>query len=138
MDKVLSVFVIGLSYGMVLFLVATGLSLTMGLMRIFNMAHGALYMFGGFVGVWVTKNSNFWLGALAGAAVAGLIGLVLEAVFLRRLYKREESQVLLTIGFIYILMNIAQWIWTSYPMPGMVPSFLSTSVEVGASSLPTY
>jgi branched-chain amino acid transport system permease protein len=138
MDKVLSVFVIGLSYGMVLFLVATGLSLTMGLMRIVNMAHGALYMFGGYVGFWVTKHSNFWLGVLAGAFVAGLIGLLLESVFLRRLYKREDSQVLLTIGFIYILMNIAQWIWGSYPMSGAVPSFLASSVTVGASGIPTY
>jgi branched-chain amino acid transport system permease protein len=138
MDRVLSVFAIGLSYGMVLFLVATGLSLTMGLMRIVNMAHGALYMFGGYVGFWVTRQSNFWLGLLAGAACAGLIGLLLESVFLRRLYKREESQVLLTIGFIYILMNIAQWIWGSYPKSGAVPSFLSSSVTVGASDIPTY
>ena len=58
MDKVLSVFVIGLSYGMVLFLVATGLSLTMGLMRIVNMAHGALYMFGGYVGLWVANTAT--------------------------------------------------------------------------------
>jgi branched-chain amino acid transport system permease protein len=138
MDKVLSIFVIGLSYGMVLFLVATGLSLTMGLMRIVNMAHGALYMFGGYVGLWVTTHSNFWVGALAGAAACGLIGLVLETGFLRRLYKREESQVLLTIGFIYILMNIAQWIWASYPFAGPVPSILSTSVTVGSAGIPTY
>jgi branched-chain amino acid transport system permease protein len=138
MDKVLSVFVIGLSYGLVLFLVATGLSLTMGLMRIVNMAHGALYMFGGYVGLWVAKQSNFWFGALAAAAACGLIGLVLEMGFLRKLYKREESQVLLTIGFIYILMDAAQWIWTSYPMAGPVPSILSGSVQVGSSAIPTY
>ena len=121
MDKVLSVFVIGLSYGMVLFLVATGLSLTMGLMRIVNMAHGALYMVGGYVGLWVAMETNFWLGALAGAAAAGLIGLVLEVGFLRRLYKREDGQVLLTIGFIYIITNVVQWIWGSYPKAGAVP-----------------
>ncbi len=138
MDKVLSVFVIGLSYGLVLFLVATGLSLTMGLMRIVNMAHGALYMFGGYVGLWVAKHSNFWLGALAAGAACALIGLVLEVGFLRRLYKREDSQVLLTIGFIYILMDAAQWIWTSYPMAGAVPSILSSSVQVGSSAIPTY
>ena len=138
MDKVLSVFVIGLSYGLVLFLVATGLSLTMGLMRIVNMAHGALYMFGGYVGLWVAKHSNFWVGALAGAVACALIGLLLETGFLRKLYKREESQVLLTIGFIYILMDAAQWIWTSYPMAGPVPSILSSSVEVGSSAIPTY
>jgi branched-chain amino acid transport system permease protein len=138
MDKVLSVFAIGLSYGLVLFLVATGLSLTMGLMRIVNMAHGALYMFGGYVGIWVAKHSNFWFGALAGAVACALIGLILEVGFLRKLYKREESQVLLTIGFIYILMDAAQWIWTSYPMAGPVPSILSSSVEVGSSAIPTY
>ncbi len=138
MDKVLSVFVIGLSYGSVLFLVATGLSLTMGLMRIVNMAHGALYMFAGYVGLWVFTKSNFWYGLLAGAAAAGLLGLVLEVGFLRKLYKREEGQVLLTIGFIYILTWAAQRIWGTYPSPGVVPAALDFSVTVGSVDLPVW
>lgn len=138
MDQILSVFVIGLSFGLILFLLATGLSLTMGLMRIVNMAHGALYMFGGFVGVAVAKHTNFLLGALAAAACAAVIGLVLEVGFLRRLHKQETSQVLLTIGFIYILMNTAQWIWGALPASGITPSALSRSIPVGSVELPLY
>jgi branched-chain amino acid transport system permease protein len=138
MDKVLSVFLLGLSYGLVLFLVATGLSMTMGLMRIVNMAHGALFMAGGFVGLTVAQHSNFLFGALAAMAVAGLGGFLLEVGFLRRLYKQEASQVLLTIGFIYILVNIAQWIWGSFPKSGATPGFLSSSVTIGAVDVATY
>jgi len=138
MDKVLSVFLLGLSYGLVLFLVATGLSMTMGLMRIVNMAHGALFMAGGFVGLTVAQHSNFLLGAIAAMAVAGLGGFLLEVGFLRRLYKQEASQVLLTIGFIYILVNIAQWIWGSFPKSGATPGFLSASITIGAVDVATY
>ena len=101
--RVLSVFMFGLSFGLVLFLLAAGLTLTMGLMRIINLAHGALYMMGGYVGLSVAGYAhNYWVGVLAGAVCAGLIGLLLEIGFLRRLYGHPTSQVLLTIGFIYI------------------------------------
>lgn len=138
MDQILSVFVIGLSYGLILFLLAAGLSLTMGLMRIVNMAHGALYMLGGFVGVAVAQRTNFLVGALAAAVCAGVIGVLLEVGFLRRLHKQETSQVLLTIGFIYILMNTAQWIWGALPTSGITPSALSRSIPVGSVELPVY
>ena len=139
MDILLSVFVIGISFGLILFLLATGLSLTMGLMRIVNMAHGALYMVGGYVGLAAAKYThNFLIGLLAGAVCAGLIGLLLEVGFLRRLYKQETSQVLLTIGFVYILMNLAQWIWGTYPAGSIVPNILSGSVPVGNIDLPVF
>jgi branched-chain amino acid transport system permease protein len=116
MDTILSVLLIGISFGLILFLLASGLSLTMGLMRIVNMSHGALYMMGGFVGLAAAKfTNNYLIGVIAGAVCAGLLGLLMEVGFLRRLYKQETSQVLLTIGFVYILMNLAQWIWGTYP-----------------------
>ena len=139
MSTGINVFVIGISYGLILFLIAAGLSLTMGLMRIVNMAHGALYMIGGFVGLAAAKYSgNYLVGVLAGAVCTGLIGLVLEVGFLRRLYKQEASQVLLTIGFIYILMNVAQWIWGTYPAGITVPKILSGSISLGNSGLPVF
>jgi branched-chain amino acid transport system permease protein len=139
MATLLSVFVLGLSLGLILFLLAAGMTLTMGLMRIVNMAHGALYMVGGYVGIAVGNSThNFWLAMLAGAAVAGLIGIGLEMGFLRRLYNDEASQVLLTIGFIYILQNLTQWIWGTYPMGGPIPDLLSKSVPVGSIELPAY
>ncbi|UCG83198.1 MAG: branched-chain amino acid ABC transporter permease [Dehalococcoidia bacterium] len=144
MDVLLAHFLIGLSFGFILFLLATGLTLTMGLMRIVNLAHGALYMVGGYVGLSVARLTEnlvgrdlaFLLGILAGGLCAGLLGLIMETGFLRRLYKRELDQVLLTIGFIYILTNLTQWIWGPVPEYGYVPSILSGSIPVGGITLP--
>jgi branched-chain amino acid transport system permease protein len=139
MGTILNVFVFGVSFGLVLFLLASGLSLTMGLMRIVNMAHGALYMVGGFVGLAAAKYShNYLVGVLAGAVCAGVIGLILEIGFLRRLFKQEASQVLLTIGFIYIIMNAAQWIWGTFPAGSVTPHILSGSLHVGGIDLPVF
>jgi branched-chain amino acid transport system permease protein len=139
MATLVSVFVLGLSLGLILFLLAAGMTLTMGLMRIVNMAHGALYMVGGYVGIAVANSTHsFWIGLAAGAVVAALIGIGLEMGFLRRLYNDEASQVLLTIGFIYILQNVTQWIWGTFPISATMPGFLSGSVQVGSIELPVY
>jgi len=96
MDVLPAHFLIGISLGFILFLLATGLTLTMGLMRIVNLAHGALYMIGGYAGLAVAKlTGNFVLGVLGGGVCAGLLGLIMETGFLRRLYKRELDQVCL-------------------------------------------
>ena len=144
MDVLPALFLIGISFGFILFLLATGLTLTMGLMRIVNLAHGALYMVGGYAGLSVARLTEdlvgrdlaFLLGILAGGLCAGLLGLIMETGFLRRLYKRELDQVLLTIGFIYILTNLTQWIWGPVPEYGYVPSILSGSIPVSGITLP--
>ena len=139
MATALSVFVFGLSFGLILFLLAAGLSLTMGLMRILNLAHGALYMIGGFAGLAVAKFAhNYWAGLVVGAVCTGILGLLLETGFLRRLYKQEASQVLLTIGFIYIFINLAQWIWGTLPYSGIAPDIFSWSVPVGQIYIPGF
>jgi branched-chain amino acid transport system permease protein len=128
----------GVSYGMVLFLLAAGLSMVMGLMGITNMAHGALYMVGAYVGwtIVVQTGLNFWLGAVIGGVVGGVLGLILERVFLRSLYKRPNEQVLLTWGFVYILTNVSIWIWGGrYRVQFTAPS-LSGSLKVGGLSFP--
>jgi len=146
MDVILLNFLIGISFGCILFLLGTGLSLTMGLMRIVNLSHGALYMVGGYTGLAVAKltenlvgrNLCFVLGILAGGICAGLLGLILETGFLRRLYKRELDQVLLTIGFVYILTNLVQWVWGPVPQSGVVPSILSGSIPLGGVTFPIF
>jgi branched-chain amino acid transport system permease protein len=112
----------------------------MGLMRIVNMAHGALYMVGGYVGIEVaTKYAhNWWVGLIAGAVCTGVIGLLLEVGFLRRLYNDEGSQVLLTIGFIYILVNATQWIFGTIPLSGVTPGVMSSSVPLGSVEIPVF
>ena len=139
METFLTVFLYGLSFGLILFLLATGLSLTMGLMRIVNMAHGSLYMVGAYVGLAVGQYThNFLIGLLAGALCAGLIGLISEVGFLRRLFKQEQSQVLLTIGFIYIITNIVQWVWGSVPLGNITPNIFSGSINIGSAPFPVF
>ncbi len=138
-DILLANFLIGTSFGCILFLLGTGLSITMGLMRIVNLAHGALYMVGAYAGLTVAKFSgSFVLGVLAGGICSGLLGLIMEMGFLRRLYKQELDQVLLTIGFIYILTNLTQWIWGPIPQSGIVPSILSGSIPLGKIYIPIF
>lgn len=116
MEFVLANLVNGLSYGMILFLIASGLSIVMGIMGIVNLAHGALYMVGAYVGwtIAVQWELSFWLAVFVGGLGGALVGLFIERIFLRRLYKQPNEQVLLTFGFIYILSNIMIWIWQGH------------------------
>jgi branched-chain amino acid transport system permease protein len=120
----------GLSLGSILFLLTTGLSITLGLMGTVNLAHGALYMVGAYVG-WtlaVKFGFNYWLAALAGGATAGLVGIIIERGFLSRLYGKPLAQALLTVGFVYVLTNLTQLIWGGayrqpFTMPALAESF---------------
>jgi len=139
MSNVLPILIFGVSYGLILFLLATGLTLTMGLMRVVNMSHGALYMIAGFLGIWIVRQTGSWvMGVIAAAALAALLGFLLEIAFLRRLYEHPTNQVLLTIGFIYIITNVTLWIWGPQPLGTAVPKLLSGSVTVGNVNVPVF
>ena len=128
----------GLSYGMVLFLIASGMSVVMGAMNIINLAHGVLYMIGGYVGwtIAVKFGAPFVLGLLAGGLAAGFTGLMLERGFLRHLYKQPNEQVLLTFGFVYILTNLSLWVWGGWPRMPFTAKFLSGSFEILGRAYP--
>ncbi len=135
----LRILLTGVSYGMILFLIASGLSLILGVMGILNLAHGSLYMLGAYIGLAVSASTgNFWIGALAGGAAVGVIGLLLERGFLRRLYRQFNDQVLLTLGFVYIFGNGAAWLWGSFPKLGKAPAELSASIPMGDLNFPVY
>lgn len=130
----------GISFGTVLFLLTTGLSLVLGLMGILNLAHGALFMIGGYVGwtVAVQLGLNYWLAVLLGALASGLIGLAIERWFLSRLYRQMNEQVLLTIGFIYILTNLSLWVWGGALRTPFTASVLSGSLPIANVGYPIY
>ena len=139
MEMLISSLILGISYGFILFLLGTGLSITMGLMKIVNLAHGAVFMVGTYVGVSSARyTGNFLLGVLAGGVVAALLGIFMELGFLRRLYKRNMDQALLTIGFVYVLMNIVQWIWGPLPQSGIVPDVLGGSIPIANMKIPVF
>jgi len=129
----------GISYGMILFIMASGLSLIFGTMGILNLAHGALYVIGAYIGLTLaTQGTNFFLAALAAGVSIGLLGLVLERALLGRLYKQINEQVLLTLGLVYIFSNVILWIWGPVTQVGMAPSILQGGVNIGDSSYPLY
>ncbi len=129
----------GISYGALLFLLASGLSLIFGVMRIVNLAHGSYFLLGGYVGlttVWQTK--SFPLALISGAVAVALIGVAMERLFLRRLKKQVLAQVLMTMGFALIFQDLALLIWGGDPYTIAVPAFLSGSLRAGVVVFPIY
>ena len=97
----------GISYGALLFLLASGLSLIFGVMRIVNIAHGSYYLLGAYVGLsTVWKTGSFALALLAGAVTIAVVGVGMERLFLRRFHLLELPQMLLTMGFALIFQDL--------------------------------
>jgi len=129
----------GISYGALLFLLASGLSLIFGVMRIVNLAHGSYFMLGGYVGLTVAvRTRSFTLAMLAGAVAIGLVGVGMERLFLRRLRSEVLGQVLLTIGFALIFQDVALLIWGGDPYTVPIPAALTGSVRVAGAVFPIY
>ena len=105
----------GLSIGSRLFLVAVGLSLIFGVLDVLNFTHGVLFMIGAYVAIVIVQSvGNFWVGLVLAAVVVGLIGLVLEAGFIRRIYDRDHlDQLLLTFAFVLIITDVVRFIFGS-------------------------
>ena len=129
----------GLSYGALLFLLASGLSLIFGVMRIVNLAHGSYFMLGGYVGLSVVwRTGSFAAALVAGALAIALVGVGMERLFLRRLPGQTLGQVLMTVGFALIFQDLALLIWGGDPYTIPVPATLQGIVTAGALRFPTY
>ena len=130
----------GLSFGMLLFLLAAGLSLIFGLMRILNLAHGSYYLLGAYVALSVARaTESFLVATLAGVAVVVALGVVMERLFLRRLPHQEElPQALLTFGFLLIIGDVVLWIWGGAPQSLPKPEALAAPVRLGSLIFPSY
>src|SRR5580658_6125847 len=129
----------GISYGALLFLVGSGLSLIFGVMRIVNLSHGSYFLLGGYVALSVIWTTGSWLLALPVASLAiALLGLAMERVFLRPLGFDPLRQVLLTVGFAFLFQQAALDIWTGNPFDINPPAVLTQTVVVGGLHLPLY
>ena len=129
----------GVSYGALLFLIGSGLSLIFGVMRIVNLAHGSYFLLGGYVALSVIGATGSWALSLPVAAVAvAVIGLVMERVFLRPLGFDPLRQVLLTVGFAYLFQQAALDIWGGNNMDINPPDVLQQSVPLGGVYFPLY
>jgi branched-chain amino acid transport system permease protein len=129
----------GISYGALLFLVGSGLSLIFGVMRIVNLSHGSYFLLGGYVALTVIWTTGSWALALPIAAlVIGLVGLAMERVFLRPLGFDPLRQVLLTVGFAFLFQQAALDIWTGNNFDISPPAALSQSIAIGGIYFPIY
>ena len=125
--------------GGVLFLLSAGFSLIFGLMRIPNLMHGSFFMLGAYLGVTLLGHGiNFWAAALASAAAMAVIGGLIERLLLRRLAGQPLPQVLLTLGFSFIIADICLMIWTGDPYQPPTPTHLRGATELFGVFFPIF
>lgn len=131
----------GAQFGILLFLVAAGLTLVFGIMDFINLAHGVLYMVGGYVmAMFAASTGNFWLSLALVLPATLAVGLVLELLVFRRLYDRSHlDQVLATFGLVLVLSELVKILWGSAPLSVPMPEALSGSVAlIGPMRYPVY
>jgi branched-chain amino acid transport system permease protein len=125
--------------GGLLFLLSAGFSLIFGLMRIPNLLHGSFFMLGAYIGVsFLARGANFWLAALASGAAMAVIGGLIERFLLRRLGNEPLPQVLLTLGFSFIIADLCLMIWTGDPIQPPTPPGLTGAVQALGIFFPIY
>jgi branched-chain amino acid transport system permease protein len=130
----------GLQFGVLLFLLAAGLTLVFGIMNFVNLAHGALYMMGAYFATAASlATGSFILGLLIAVPATMLLGVVVDRVVLSGLYARDHlDQVLATFGLILFFNELVRIIWGPSPLNSNPPELLSGPVEIFGFSYPSY
>jgi len=145
-DTLITQILNSLFYASILFLIASGLSLVYGVMRIVNMAHGNLYAIGAYVAAWAIGLASSELHVsllfvllITGALAAALAGAIIEPMFLRPLYRRaEEYQLLMTFGLLLVLEDVMRLLWGPHPLTASALSEALGSISVLGATYPTY
>jgi branched-chain amino acid transport system permease protein len=130
----------GLVYGMLLFLVASGLTLIFGMMGVLNFAHGALYMLGAYVSFSILQwTGQFWLCLLLAPLAVAVIGIIIERFFLRKVHAYGHAhELLITFGIAYIIEELVKIIWGNEPLLVTLPQILAGSVNLFGIRYPIY
>ena len=141
LDAAVSIGFHGLAFAMVLYLVSVGLSVTMGLMGFVNLAHGVFAAAGGYIMTTLLGRYGlpFPLAVAAAVLAVGLAGVVLEWLLYRRLYGADElSQVLMSVGLMFVAVAAARYLWGPLAQPMTPPAYLSGQISLGFRSFPAY
>lgn len=122
----------GLAYGMLYFMIATGLTITLGVMNVINLAHGTFFLVGSYITfMLVNQQFSFWIALVITAFIIMLVGIVVERMLIRHVYGKELEQVLLTFGLSYILVDISKMIWGVQHHTIATPDILNFSISLG-------
>jgi branched-chain amino acid transport system permease protein len=130
----------GLVYGVLLFLMAAGLSLIFGLMNVVSLAHGSFFMLGAFFGLSIARfTGSFWWALVLAPIPAMVLGIVMEFLFMRPLYRRGHmDQVLLTFGFTFVFFDLVQAVWGRVIVRLPAPEALQGTTQIGLGVFSTY
>lgn len=141
MNTVLSIAADAIAYGMVLFVISIGLSVTMGLMRVVNLAHGAFAMIGGYIASYAARDLGLGYAAAVLLAVVGtvIISIPIERLLYRRIYGAPElTQVLMTIGITFCIIGIANYVFGPTLKTIPLPSELQGSIDLSFRTIGTH
>jgi branched-chain amino acid transport system permease protein len=142
-----SQFMTGLANASALFLISCGLTIILGVARVVNFAHGSFFMLGAYLGGTLMKvftaslgpALGFWLAIPAAGLAVGVIGLTIEIVLIRRIYRAPELfQILLTFGIVLIVQDLVLWTWGAEEQIGMAPPGLNGSLQLFGRHFPQY
>jgi branched-chain amino acid transport system permease protein len=130
----------GVSFAALLFLLASGFTLSFGLMRVVNMAHGAYYLLGGYIGLTLAQRTgSFTIAVIGGGAAVVAFGFLVDRLLIRRTGENHLAQVLLTVGVAFVVGDVALAIWGGDNLKIPVPPFLRGAVELpGGMYYPKY
>src|SRR5580692_11475609 len=130
----------GLVYGVLLFLIAAGLSLIFGLMNVVSLAHGSFFMLGAYFGLSIFRiTGSFWWALILAPIPVIVLGVLMELLFLRPLYRRGHlDQVLLTFGFTFVFLDLVQTLWGRTVLRLPVPDVLQGTVQIGLGVFSAY
>jgi branched-chain amino acid transport system permease protein len=131
-DLLMTLTLNGLATGMLLFLLAAGLTLIFGLMDVLNFAHGGLFAWGAYSGLWIYDQTNSFLIGIIGAILTGfLLGIVTEKWIIKPVYGNHVQQILITLGLMLVLSEMLKVIWGPNQLTSNPPDYLSGSWELG-------
>ncbi len=130
----------GLVYGVLIFLVASGLSIVFGMMGVLNLAHASFYMLGAYIGYSVLGiTGNFWLSLVLGPLAAAAAGSLTQRFLLRPVHAAGHLfELLLTIGLALVILEVVKWGWGTEPLATKIPAALEGSVQILGSTYPLY
>ncbi len=130
----------GIAYGMILFLIASGLNIIFGMMGILNMAHAAFFMLAGYFCYQVVGiTGSFWLGLLVAPLATAVLGVLMERIFLRRAQAAGHfGELILTMGIAAVIAALIKKIWGTESLPLHVPEILQGMVNIAGVSYPVY
>ena len=132
MDVLINLSLNGLATGMLIFLLAAGLTLIFGLMDVLNFAHGGLFAWGAYSGIWIYSSTGSFLVGIIGAILTGMIlGIVTERWIIKPVYGNHVQQILITLGLMLVLSEMLKVVWGPNQISAVTPDYLSGSWEFG-------